>query len=137
MKKNLKYLLSALSGAAYAALPAGLAYLLLRNLAALFRLIGSLIPLDEGALQYGAQILAHFKSAPIAAPWLLFLIFGAAIGLLAAWLPLRRGKKPLLILLGALLLLPLACAALWMTSVNDILVGNLLQSVLPILPHIL
>ena len=137
MKKHLKYPLSALSGAAYAALPAGLAYLLLRNLSALFLLIGSLIPLDEGTLQYGTRILAHFKSAHIASPWLLFLAGGAVIGLLTAWLPIRRGKKLLLILLGALLLLPLVCAALWMTSVNDICVGNLLRSVLPIIPHIL
>ena len=137
MKKHLKYPFSALTGAAYAALPAALAYLMLRNLAALFGLIGSLISLDENTLSYGAQILAHFKTAPIAAPFLPFLTAGAVIGLFAAWLPLRRGKKLLLILLGLLLLLPLVCAALWLTSVNDIIVGNLLQSVLPIIPHIL
>ena len=137
MKKLPKYLLSALAGAAYAALPVALAYLMLRNLAALFGLIGSLIPLDENTLAYGAQILANFKTSPITAPWLFFLPAGALTGILAACLPLRRGKKLLLILLGALLLLPLTLAALWLTSVNDILVGNLLQSVLPMLPHLL
>ncbi len=137
MKKLPKYALSALTGAAYAALPAALAYLTLRNLAALFGLIGSLIPLDKNTLAYGAQILANFKTSPIAAPWLFFLPAGALTGILAAWLPLRRGKKLLLILLGALLLLPLTLAALWLTSVNDIIVGNLLQSVLPMLPHLL
>ena len=137
MKKLPKYALAALIGAAYAALPAALAYLTLRNLAALFGLIGSLIPLDKNTLAYGAQILANFKTSPIAAPWLFFLPAGALTGILAAWLPLRRGKKLLLILLGALLLLPLTLAALWLTSVNDILVGNLLQAVLPMLPHLL
>ena len=137
MRKLPKYTLSALAGAAYAALPAALACLILRNLAALFGLIGSLIPLDEAALEYGAQILSNFKTSPIAAPWLFFLPAGALTGILAAWLPLHRGKKLLLILLGALLLLPLTLAALWLTSVNDILVGNLLQSVLPMLPHLL
>ena len=139
MKKIWKYPLGALLGAAYAALPAALSRLLIRQLDVLFSRIGALASLDEKTLSYGAQILSQLKSASILSPWLPFLLTGAALGLMIAWLIARKPVKHIVIhlTLWLLLLIPLTLLALWLTTVNDIALGNLLQSILPILPHIL
>lgn len=139
MRKIWKYLSGALIGAAYAALPVALSRLLIRHLAALFDWIGALAGLDESALSYGAQILSQLKSAALLSPWLPFLLTGAALGIMIVWLASRKPIKHIVIdlTLWLLLLLPLALCALWFTAVNGIRVGLLIQSVLPILPHIL
>lgn len=136
MKKYLKYPAGALIGAAYAALPVLLSRLLIAHLAELFGWIGSLASLDESTLAYGAQILSQLKSASVISPWLPFLLTGAVLE--PVILRLTGGKNAALFLtLGLLLLLPFALLALWFTSVNDIRVGALIQSILPILSHIL
>ena len=137
MKNFPKYLLSALIGSAYGALPVVLSRLLIRTLSSLFHWIGCLAEFDARTLEYGAQILSPMRDAPIASPWIIFLAVGAAIGVLTSLLPPCRWKRLLLLLAGALLLLPLMCAALWLTSVHEIGVGHLIQSILPILPHLL
>ena len=139
MKKALNYLPSALCGAAYSALAVGLSRLLIRNLAPLFRFIGGLASLDEETLVYGHDILAQLQGAVIVSPWLPALLIGAAAGLLSAWLISRPGVTRIVInlTLYLILLIPLALIALWFTSVNAISVSALIQSILPILPHIL
>lgn len=139
MKKYLKYLLGALAGAACAAQPVALSRLLIRNLAGLFSWIGGIVSLDEEMLSYGTQILAQLKSADIVSPWLPFMLIGAALGALLAWMISRKtGKHGVIRLtLDLLQLLLLMLLALWFTSINDISVGSLLQTVLPILPHLL
>lgn len=139
MKEYLRYLRGSFIGAACAALPVVFSRVLIRNLAGLFGWIGSIASLDEETLAYGVQILAQLKSAVIVSPWLLFLMAGAVLGMLIAWITGRKPVKHIVIdlALGLLLLLLLTLLALWFTSINDINVGSLIQSILPALAHLL
>ena len=136
MEKWLKYPLGALLGLACAALPVALSRLLIRNLAGIFGWIGSIASMDEEILAYGEQILSQLNSAVIVSPWLPFLLTGAVLGLLVAWI---TGRKHVVIrlTLDLLQLLLLTLLALWFTSINAISVGSLLQTVLPMLAHLL
>lgn len=139
MKKYMKYPLGAFIGAACAALPVAFSRLMIRNLAGIFRWIGSLASLDEETLSYGVQILSQLKAAVIDSPWLPFLLTGAVLGGAIAWMTGRKPVRHIVIdlTLGLLLLLLLSLLALWFTSVNDISVGSLIQSILPTLFHLL
>lgn len=139
MKKYLKYPLGACIGAACAALPVALSRLVIRNLAGIFRWIGSIAALDEEMLSYGVQILSQLKDAVIVSPWLPFLLTGAVLGGFVAWMAGRKPVRHIVIdlTLGLLLILLLTLLALWFTSVNDIGVGSLIQSILPTLFHLL
>lgn len=139
MKRYLKYPLGLFIGAACAALPVALSRLMIRNLAGIFHWMGSIASLDEETLAYGAQILSQLKSAVIASPWLPFLLAGAVLGLLMAWLTGRKPVKHIIIdlTLGLLLLLLLTLLALWFTSINAISVGALIESILPTLAYLL
>lgn len=139
MKKYMKYPLGAFIGAACAALPVAFSRLMIRNLAGIFRWIGSLASLDEETLSYGVQILSQLKAAVIVSPWLPFLLTGAVLGGAIAWMTGRKPVRHIVIdlTLGLLLLLLLSLLALWFTSVNDISVGSLIQSILPTLFHLL
>ena len=139
MKKYLRYMWGLLIGAACAALPVALSRILIRNLAGIFGWIGSIASLDEETLSYGVQILAQLKSAVIVSPWLPFLLVGAVLGLLTAWLTGRKPVRHIVIdlTLGLLLLLLLTLLALWFTSINAISVGSLIESILPTLAHLL
>ena len=139
MKKYLRYMRGLFLGAACAALPVALSRILIRNLSGLFGWIGSIASLDEEMLAYGVQILSQLKSAVIVSPWLPFLMAGAVLGLLMAWIAGRKQVKHIIINLtvGSLLLLLLTLLALWFTSINAISVGSLIQSILPTLAYLL
>ena len=139
MNKYLKYMQGSFIGIACAALPVILSRVLIRNLAGIFGWIGSIASLDEETLSYGVQILAQLKSAVIVSPWLPFLLAGAVLGLLTAWLTGRKPVRHIVIdlTLGLLLLLLLTLLALWFTSINAISVGSLIESILPTLAHLL
>lgn len=139
MKKYLKCLLGAFIGAAGAALPVALSRLMIRNLAGIFRGIGVIASLDAETLSYGGQILAQLKDAAIVSPWLSFLLTGAVLGGAVAWIVGRKPVRHIVInlTLGLLLILLLTLLALWFTSINDIGVGSLIQSILPTLFHLL
>ena len=139
MKKYQSYMWDLFIGAACAALPVALSRILIRNLAGIFGWIGSIASLDEETLSYGVQILAQLKSAVIVSPWLPFLLVGAVLGLLTAWLTGRKPVRHIVIdlTLGLLLLLLLTLLALWFTSINAISVGSLIESILPTLAHLL
>lgn len=139
MKKAMNCLLGAASGAAYAALTVFLSRILIRNLHLLFQWIGSLAALEEDTLSYGVQILIQLKDAAIASPWLYALPAGVALGALIAW---PKAKKPvrkiiLCLVAGLILILPLALIVLWFSEVNAVGVSSLLNTLLPIVPHLL
>jgi hypothetical protein len=139
MKIRRKYLLGLFIGSACAALPVVLSRILVRNLAAIFGRVGSLLSLDKETLARGTQILSQLKTAAIVSPWLLFLLAGAVLGALAAWVFDRRKARHIVLDLALclLLLLLLTLIALWLTSINEIFVGSLIRSVLPTLSHLL
>ena len=139
MKKYLRYMGGLFIGVACAVLPVALSRILIRNLSGIFGWIGSIASLDEETLAYGVQILSQLKSAVIVSPWLPFLMAGAVLGLLIAWIIGRKPVKHIVIdlMLSLLLLLPLTLLALWFTSINAISVGSLIQSILPTLAHLL
>ena len=139
MKKYMKCLRGAFIGAACAALPVVFSRILIRNLAGIFGWVGAIASLDEGTISYGTQILSQLKSAVLDSPWLSFLLAGAVLGGLIAWIIDRKPLKHIIIDLGLglLLLLVLTLAAVWFTSINAIGVGLLLQNILPILAHLL
>ena len=139
MKKYLRYMWGLFIGAVCAALPVVLSRLLIRNLAGIFAWIGAIAFLDEETLSYGVQILAQLKSAVIVTPWLPFLLAGAVLGLLIAWITGHKPVKHIIIhlTLGLLLLLLLMLHALWFTSINAISVGSLIESILPTLAHLI
>ena len=139
MKKYLRYTGGFLIGAACGALPVALSRMLIRNLAGIFSWIGSIASLDEAMLSYGVQILSQLKTAVIVSPWLPFLLAGAVLGLLMAWITGRKQGKHVVIrlTLDLLQLLVLTLLALWFTSINAISVGSLIQSILPILANLL
>lgn len=139
MKEYLRYMRGLFIGAACAAIPVAFSRLLIRNLAEIFSGVGSIASLDEETLSYGVQILAQLESAVIVSPWLPFLVAGAVLGALMAWMISRRPVKHIAIhlTLDVLQLLLLTLLALWFTSINAISVGSLIQSILPILAHML
>ncbi len=139
MKRYLKYPLGLFVGTACAALPVILSRVLIRNLAGIFHWIGAIASLDEETIAYGIQILAQLKTAVIASPWLPFLLAGAVLGLLIAWITDSKPVKHIVINLtaGLLLLLVLTLLALWFTSINAISVGSLIESILPTLAYLL
>jgi len=139
MKKYLKYPLGSFIGVVCAVLPIAFSRLMITNLSGIFRWIGSLASLDEETLSYGTQILSQLKSAVIVSPWFPFLLTGAVLGALTAWITDRKPVKHIVIDLALclLLLLLLTLLALWFTSINAISVGSLIQSILPILLHLL
>ena len=139
MKKSLRYMGGLFMGAAVAALPVVLSRILIRNLSGIFGWIGSIVSLDEEILSYGVQILSQLKSAVIVSPWLPFMLTGAALGVLMAWMISRKTGKHVIIrlTLDLLQLLLLTLLALWFTSINAISVGSLIQSILPTLAHLL
>ena len=139
MKKYRRYMGGLFIGVACAALPVALSRILIRNLSGLFGWIGSIASLDEEMLFYGGQILSQLKSAVIVSPWLPFLMAGAVLGLLMAWIAGSKQVKHIIINLtvGSLLLLLLTLLALWFTSINAISVGSLIESILPTLAHLL
>lgn len=139
MKKYRRCMGGLFIGAACAALPVALSRILIRNLSGIFGWIGSIASLDEEILSYGVQILSQLKSAVIVSPWLPFLLAGAVLGLLTAWLTGRKPVRHIVIdlTLGLLLLLLPTLLALWFTSINAISVGSLIESILPTLAHLL
>lgn len=139
MKNYLRYMGGLFIGVACAALPVALSRMLIRNLSGIFSWIGSIASLDEEILSYGVQILSQLKSAVIVSPWLPFLMAGAMLGLLMAWITGRKQGKHVVIrlTLDLLQLLLLTLLALWFTSINAISVGSLIQSILPTLAHLL
>jgi len=138
MKKLLKHALPPLIGAGYAALAVGLSRLAVHRLSDVFSCIAPLIGLPEDALSYGIQILSQLKSAVILSPWLPCLAIGALVGaLLARPVSRRKAMRIVTAVLALLLLLPFALTVLYFTSVNGIRVGALVQTLLPIIPHLL
>lgn len=139
MKKYMKYPLGVRIGAACAALPVAFSRLMIRNLAGIFRWIGSIASLEEELISYGVQILSQLKDTVIVSPWLSFLLTGAVLGGLVAWMAGRKPVRHIVIdlTLGLLLILLLTLLALWFTSINAISVGSLIQSILPTLFHLL
>lgn len=143
MKNFPKYLLAPSIGAAYAALSVAFSRWLLTHLAELFEVIGGWTGLDDSALAYGAQVLAQLKTASIDSPWIPFLLGGAFLGagfgaLLTHLLRNHRAAHITIDLFFLILfLLPLALAALWFTSVNDICFGTLINTLLPLIPYLL
>lgn len=139
MKKLMKYGLPAVAGALYAALAVLLSQLVPGLLAPLLEKIGPLAGLDDKTAAYAVQVLAPLKSADLLSPWLPFLTGGAVLGALTGLLFRRPARWIIVVLLICLLLLliPLALLALWFTFVNGILVGNLIGTLLPLLPHLL
>ena len=139
MKKYGRYMWGLFIGAACAAVLVALSRILIRSLAVIFGWIGSIASLGEETVSYGVQILSQLKTAVIDSPWLPFLLAGAALGLLIAWI---TGRKPvrhivIVVVLGVLLLLPLTLLAVWFTAINDISLSALILSILPTLGHLL
>ena len=143
MKKFLKYLPGSALGAAYAALSVALSRWLLTHLAELFEVVGGWAALDSSTLSYGSKVLAQLKTASIDSPWIPFLLGGALLGtgfsaLLMHLLKNHRATRITINLSFMILfLLPLALAALWFTPVNDIRIGALINTLLPLISHLL
>ena len=139
MKKYGRYMWGLFIGAACAALPVTLSRILIRSLAVIFGWIGSIASLGEETVSYGVQILSQLKTAVIDSPWLPFLLAGAALGLLLAWITGRKPVRHIVIdvVLGVLLILLLTLLAVWFTSINDISISALILSILPTLGHLL
>lgn len=137
MKKHIRFLLSPLAGLLYAAAVILLSRLLIVFLAGPAGAVCRIAGLDADTLEYVRQILIQFRNARLVSPWLPALLTGAVCGLLTGWAARRRAGRILCVILWVILLLPLVLTAVWFTSVNDIMTGALIRTLLPLLPALL
>ena len=137
MSNTKKWIKSILWGLLWAAIPGAVAWLLLRYCSDLTLWIGGRFGLDEMTVGQVSEAMVQLKTAVIHLPWAVLL--GAGVG----WGCLRRavmdspGGRRLLTVLGVLLLLPGAVGVLWLTKINGIRLGALLESFLPMLKGVL
>lgn len=133
-----KYLPAALWGILYAAAVVFLSRWLLSGLGDLVERFGEAAGLEQELTAHISLALGQLKDAQLHSPWLWGLLIGAVAGMLLRWLISSRITRIVIgIAAGLLMLAPLTLATVWFTQVNDISVGTLLQSLLPLVSALL
>ena len=132
-----KWIKSILRGLMWSAIPGVAAWLLLRYCSDLTLWIGGRFGLDEQTVRQVADAMGQLKTAVIRLPWAVLL--GAGLGWGCLWRAAIQSKagRAVLTVLGILLLLPATVGVLWLTKINGIQLGALLESVLPMLKEVL
>ena len=137
MKEMGKWVKSILKGLVWAAVPAAAAWLLLRYCGQLTRWIGAYFEMNTQMVGQVADAMDQLKTAVITLPWVALL--GAALcwGCLWRAAGYRKAGRATLTVLGILLLLPATVGVLWLTRINGIQLGAVLERFLPMLKEVL
>ena len=137
MKEMGKWVKSILKGLVWAAVPSVAAWLLLRYCGQLTRWIGANFEMNTQTVGQVADAMDQLKTAVITLPWVALL--GAALcwGCLWRVAVCRKAGRVTLTVLGILLLLPATVGVLWLTRINGIQLGALLECFLPMLREVL
>ena len=133
MEKIKKYAAWGLSGAAYSTLAVLLSRLIIRSLGGIVIWTGRKQVLSDGLTEYIGQVLEQLQDAAIVSPWLAVILIGAVMGILSIRLCGRQKMQiAVSVCLWILLFIPLTLAVMWFTEVNDVQMGALLSSLLPL-----
>ena len=125
-----RYIKPCAIGICYGFLPVILAWLLVRNLWAVGGLICKTAGLEPAVTQQIVGTLQQLQTAKLVLPWLLGVVLSVlSVGVLL----LLRKRRKLVIILGCVLILPLAVAAFCLAEVNGVRAFNVFRLVLPIL----
>ena len=120
-------------GVCYGFLPVLLAWLLIRNLWVIVALVCKLMGLEPALATQITQTAQQLQHADLVLPWL----FGVLLAVVCTGVLLLAGKnkksRKVLIITGAVLLLPLTLVAFGLAVVNEIRVWNLISALLPLL----
>jgi len=126
-----------LRGLIWSAVPLAAGWLLLRFAGEMTQALGTLFDLEESLVSGIAGALYQLKTAQLLLPWWAAVGIGLGWGCLGRVAGDRRGWRIFLRVLECLLLLPLMIGYLWMTRINGIRLGALLESFLPMLAEVL
>ena len=128
-----KLLAALLSGAGLAAVVILLSQLVLRHLGDIVGWIGGIAGMKASDLELFTQIFAQLRDAAIVSPWIPALLIGCALNAAVAYI-IHSGKfRHVVININFVLLIPAVAAALWFTSVNGIMLGDMIRQLIPIL----
>ena len=137
MGKRQSWIRILIRGLVWAAVPLLAGWLLLRYAGEVTEVMGKLFDLEEDVVSGIAGAVYQLKTAELLLPWWAAVSFGLGWGCLCRVAGERRGWQVFLRVLGILLLLPLMIGYLWMTRINGIRLGALLESFLPMLAEVL
>lgn len=137
MKKALSHFYRTLPFALYFLFTAALSGYIIKNLADIFRLLCPALPLDESTAAYVHDILYQLKTAVIRSNILLWAVFGAAFGLALSLMLKSRPKASLIAVIMITGFIPFTFVALWFTQINEIQLGLLIKTALPIIKNLL
>lgn len=118
------------AGMAYGAFVCIMSYLLIQNLSSVFGLLAGVFGLDPKTESHIFAVLEQLRSSSVGSPWILTMLFGGTVGWLLSLITGRKTRIWLTAVLAALLLLPLILVAVWFSYINDVMVGNLIKSLL-------
>lgn len=125
-----RYIWMSAAGMAYGAFVCILSYLLIQNLSSVFGLLAGIFGFDPKTESHIFAVLAQLRSSSVGSPWILTMLFGGTVGWLLSLITGRKTRIWLTAVLAALLLLPLILVAVWFSYINDVMVGNLIKSLL-------
>lgn len=114
-------------------LPVVLAWLLIRNLWVIAAAVGKLAGLEPALANQITQAVQQLQDAKLVLPWLMGVVLSAASVGVALFAGENKKRRKVLIIVGAVLVLPLTLAAFCLSVVNEIRVWNLISALLPLL----
>ena len=117
MKRNIKL---CAFGAGYGFLPVVLAWLLVRNLWVIAALVGKLAGLEPALATQITQAVQQLQHADLVLPWLMGVVLAVVCAGILVFAGENKKSCKMLIITGAVLILPLSLAAFGLSVVNEI-----------------
>ena len=130
-----KLLFSLLPGAAAAVIAVVLSQQFLLHIGDIVRWVGGVAGLKKSDIVLYVSIFSQLQDAVLVSPWIPALMICCGANVLLAWL-IRGGRiRRMIINIGVciLLLIPAVAAALWFTTVNGVMLGDMIRLLIPIL----
>ena len=126
-----KVFVSVVPGAAFGAAAVVLAEWILRNLDQIVRWAGEIVKMENAQISMMAAVLGQLRGAELTLPWTEAILIGCAVNVLIALL-IARGKVRKVVI-DVLLMIPAVAAVLWFTKVNGIMLGDVIEQLIPLL----
>ena len=122
---------SVVPGAAFGAAAVALAEWILRNLDKIVQWVGEIIEMEAAEMAMISTILGTLRGAELTLPWKEAIIIGVIVNVLIALL-IASGKIRKFVI-NVLLMIPAVAAVLWFTKVNGIMLGDVIEQLIPLL----
>ena len=126
-----KVLASVVPGAAFGAAAVALAEWILRNLDQIVQWVGEIVQLEETQIVILSAVLGQLRGAELTLPWTEAILIGCAVNVLIALL-IASGKIRKVVI-NVILMIPAVAAVLWFTKVNGIMLGDVIEKLIPLL----